>query len=111
MQFTIKSDTRGLDVELDPAARIPWTQHDIANSRGRKYRFGAGNERNFYDFNAMRNVRCPGPAVWIPEYAEKPGGIGQNGTSLPIPALANADHALTGRRIGRLPPARETEFA
>jgi isoquinoline 1-oxidoreductase beta subunit len=34
---------------------------------------------------------------------EKPGGIGEPGTAVAAPAIANAVAALTGKRVRRLP--------
>jgi isoquinoline 1-oxidoreductase subunit beta len=41
--------------------------------------------------------------VHLVRSSEKPGGIGEPGTAVTAPALANAVFAATGKRIRKLP--------
>jgi isoquinoline 1-oxidoreductase beta subunit len=51
----------------------------------------------------MRIDETPRIEVHLLPSREPPGGIGEPGTSAIAPALTNAIHAATGRRIRRLP--------
>lgn len=64
---------------------------------------GRVQQSNFHDhpIPSMRDV--PPIAVFRIENEEEPGGIGEVGTPLVAPALANGVFALTGRRIRSLP--------
>jgi isoquinoline 1-oxidoreductase subunit beta len=43
--------------------------------------------------------------------SEPPGGIGEPGTSCVMPALTNAIHAATGKRIRKLPVGEQARAA
>jgi isoquinoline 1-oxidoreductase beta subunit len=51
----------------------------------------------------MRMSEAPGIEVHIVASAESPGGVGEPGTSVAIPAVVNAVYAATGKRIRKLP--------
>jgi isoquinoline 1-oxidoreductase subunit beta len=69
----------------------------ITVSRGRV------NQSNFHDYPILRMHEVPPFDVHILDSTEKPGGIGEIGTTLPGPALLNAIHAATGKRLRQLP--------
>jgi isoquinoline 1-oxidoreductase subunit beta len=60
-------------------------------------------QSNFHDYRVMRLNEAPRIDVHIVPSGEAPGGVGEPGTSAAIPALVNAVHAATGRRIRTLP--------
>jgi isoquinoline 1-oxidoreductase subunit beta len=60
-------------------------------------------QSNFHDYRVMRLNEAPRIEVHIVPSSEAPGGVGEPGTSAAIPALVNAVHAATGRRIRTLP--------
>ncbi len=53
----------------------------------------------------LRMNEAPAIEVYIVSSAEPPGGMGEAGTSAIAPALTNAIHAATGKRVRRLPVA------
>jgi isoquinoline 1-oxidoreductase subunit beta len=60
-------------------------------------------QSNFHDYRVMRINEVPHIEIHIVPSGEAPGGVGEPGTSAAIPALVNAVHAATGRRIRALP--------
>ncbi|MCW7539419.1 xanthine dehydrogenase family protein molybdopterin-binding subunit [Aquabacterium sp. A7-Y] len=64
-------------------------------------------QSNFHDYRMMRINEAPRVEVHILPSRDKPGGIGEPGTSAAAPALANAVFAATGRRVRRLPIASQ----
>jgi isoquinoline 1-oxidoreductase subunit beta len=69
---------------------------------------GRLQQTNFNTFPVMRMNECPEIETYIVKSNEKAGGIGEPGVPCAAPALANAIHAVTGKRIRRL-PIRMTE--
>jgi len=67
-------------------------------------------QTNFDSFDAMRMNQCPNMEIEILETADHRGGAGEPGTPPSIPALANAIHALTGKRIRSMPLSNEVDF-
>lgn len=72
-----------------------WGRITIANGRV--------EQSNFHDVRLMRMSEMPRIAVHLVPSTEAPGGVGEPGTAAAIPALVNALHAATGKRIRRLP--------
>jgi len=66
-------------------------------------RAGRVEQSNFNDYRMLRINETPEIDVHIVKSSEAPGGIGEPGTSALQPALANAIHAATGRRLHTLP--------
>jgi isoquinoline 1-oxidoreductase beta subunit len=64
---------------------------------------GRVQQSNFHDYRVMRMNEVPDIDVHIVPSTEPPGGVGEPGTSVSIPALANAVFAATGRRVRKLP--------
>lgn len=64
---------------------------------------GVVAEQNFDRYRPLRINEMPAIEVHIVASAEAPTGVGEPGTPPVAPALANALHAATGRRITRLP--------
>lgn len=71
---------------------------------------GAVQQSNFHDYGPMRMFQCPQIEVGLLETAHRMGGAGEPGTPPAIAALANAVHALTGKRIRSMPLSKEVEF-
>ncbi len=67
------------------------------------YKDGAAEQGNFNDYRMMRMNEVPPLEVHLVQSAEGPGGIGEVGTAIAAPALANAVFAATGVRLRRLP--------
>ena len=72
---------------------------------------GAVEQSNFHDYDALRINQCPSIEIALTETAEHMGGAGEPGTPPAAPALANAVHALTGKRVRDLPLSGEISFA
>ena len=66
---------------------------------------------NFDDCPILRTDRTPPIEVRVLENDERMGGVGEPGVPPAAPALANAVSRLLGRRLRRLPLAREVRFA
>ena len=64
---------------------------------------GRVEQSNFHDFQLPRGSEVPKVQVELLQSGGKPGGIGEVGTPLVAPALANAVFALTGKRIRSTP--------
>jgi isoquinoline 1-oxidoreductase subunit beta len=64
---------------------------------------GRVEQHNFHDYRMLRMNEAPTIDVHLLKNAERPGGVGEPGTSAVMPAVANAVFAATGRRIRKLP--------
>ena len=68
---------------------------------------GRVQQSNFNDYRMIRINEAPAIEVHVMQSAEAPGGIGEPGTSIAGPALANALFAATGARLRSLPVDRK----
>jgi CO/xanthine dehydrogenase Mo-binding subunit len=68
---------------------------------------GAIQQSNFNDYRMIRMNETPKVEVHIVDSVEAPGGIGEVGTAIAAPALANAIFAATGVRLRELPIQRK----
>jgi isoquinoline 1-oxidoreductase beta subunit len=64
---------------------------------------GAPEQSNFFDYEVLRMERMPKVEVHIVASAEPPTGVGEPGTPVVGPAVANALFAATGRPVRTLP--------
>jgi len=64
---------------------------------------GRVEQSNFNNYRLLRINETPEIEVHLVRNGEKPGGIGEPGTAVTAPALANAVFAATGKRIRKLP--------
>ena len=64
---------------------------------------GAIEQSNFHDYRILRINEAPSVEVYRIENNEPPGGLGEVGTAIAAPALANAIFAATGVRLRELP--------
>lgn len=64
---------------------------------------GRVEQSNFHDFQLPRGSQVPRVQVELLQSGGNPGGIGEVGTPLVAPALANAVFSLTGKRIRSTP--------
>ena len=69
-------------------------------------REGAIEQSNFHDYRMLRINESPPVEVHIVKSGEAPGGLGEVGTAIAAPALANAIFAATGVRLRALPVDR-----
>lgn len=69
-------------------------------------REGAIEQSNFHDYRTLRINESPTIEVHAVKSAEAPGGLGEVGTAIAAPALANAIFAATGVRLRALPVNR-----
>jgi isoquinoline 1-oxidoreductase beta subunit len=72
---------------------------------------GRVEQSNFHDYRVVRANEAPVVEIHLVKSSEAPGGIGEPGTSCIAPALTNAIFALTGKRIRKLPVARQAALA
>ena len=78
-----------------------WGEITLANGRVQ--------QSNFHDVRVMRMNETPRIDVHIVPSGEAPGGAGEPGTSVAIPAVVNAVFAATGQRVRTLPIAGQLE--
>jgi isoquinoline 1-oxidoreductase beta subunit len=64
---------------------------------------GRVEQTNFHDYEVLRISESPSIEMHVVASDEKPAGIGEPGTALVGPAVANAVFAATGRRLRRMP--------
>jgi isoquinoline 1-oxidoreductase beta subunit len=64
---------------------------------------GRVQQSNFDSYQMVRMNEVPGIEVHIVRNSEPPGGMGECGTSLIVPAVANAIFAATGKRLRKMP--------
>ena len=68
---------------------------------------GRVQQSNFHDYRVLRINEAPAIEVLLVRSSEAPGGIGEPGTAVTAPAIANAIFAATGKRIRKLPLERQ----
>jgi len=64
---------------------------------------GRVRQSNFHDYPVVRMPESPRIEMHLVDSDERPAGIGEPGTALIGPAVANAVFAATGKRLRRLP--------
>jgi isoquinoline 1-oxidoreductase beta subunit len=64
---------------------------------------GRVEQSNFHDVRVLRINETPAIEVHLVRSDAAPGGIGEPGTAVTAPALANAIFAVTGKRIRKTP--------
>jgi CO/xanthine dehydrogenase Mo-binding subunit len=64
---------------------------------------GRVEQSNFHDYQILRMNQAPAVEVHIVQSRESPGGMGEAGTSVIVPAVANAIFAATGKRLRKMP--------
>jgi isoquinoline 1-oxidoreductase beta subunit len=68
---------------------------------------GKVRERNFDSYRMLRMSEAPKIEVHLIDNDDKPGGMGEPAVALVAPALCNAIHAATGRRLRTLPIVKQ----
>ena len=64
---------------------------------------GMVEQSNFHDYRVLRINEMPAIEVHIVPSSARPTGVGEPGTPVIAPAVANALHAATGKRLRTLP--------
>jgi isoquinoline 1-oxidoreductase beta subunit len=64
---------------------------------------GRVEQTNFDTYQILRMNEAPTVEVHIVQSPESPGGMGEAGTSLIVPAVTNAIFAATGKRLRKMP--------
>jgi isoquinoline 1-oxidoreductase beta subunit len=64
---------------------------------------GRVQQSNFDTYQMLRMNEAPAIEVHIIQSSDPPGGMGECGTSLIVPAVANAIFAATGKRLRKMP--------
>jgi isoquinoline 1-oxidoreductase beta subunit len=64
---------------------------------------GRVEQANFDNYRVLRMNEAPAIEVYIVQSSEPPGGMGEAGTSVIVPAVTNAVFAATGKRLRKLP--------
>jgi CO/xanthine dehydrogenase Mo-binding subunit len=72
---------------------------------------GRVQQSNFHDVRVLRINEAPRVEVHLVRNFEAPGGIGEPGTAVTAPAVANAVFAATGKRIRKLPLEKQLRSA
>lgn len=68
---------------------------------------GRVEQSNFHDYRVLRMNEMPVMETHVLPSSEDPTGIGEIATVLITPAVLNAVHDATGKRIRRLPMTSE----
>jgi isoquinoline 1-oxidoreductase beta subunit len=68
---------------------------------------GQVQQKNFDSYRLLRLPEAPAIDVHVIDSTEAPGGLGEPGTALIGPAVANAIFAATGKRLRALPIAKQ----
>ncbi len=66
-------------------------------------RNGRVQQSNFHDYPILRMDEMPTVEVYVVASDARPTGIGEMGVPPVAPAIANAVHAATGKRIRHIP--------
>jgi isoquinoline 1-oxidoreductase beta subunit len=96
----IAINPNSVEAQVQGGLVFGWT---AALHGGMTIRNGAIEQSNFNDYRMLRLNETPPIDVHIVKSAEPPGGIGEVGTAIAAPCLANAVFAATGVRIRKLP--------
>jgi CO/xanthine dehydrogenase Mo-binding subunit len=64
---------------------------------------GKVKQSNFHDYRMIKMADAPAIEVHIIPSAQDPGGVGEPGTPVIAPAVANAVYVATGKRLRSLP--------
>jgi len=72
---------------------------------------GMIEQSNFHDYRTLRINEVPAVEVYTLDSGESPGGLGEVGTAIAAPALANAIFAATSVRLTELPVTRTSLVA
>jgi isoquinoline 1-oxidoreductase beta subunit len=64
---------------------------------------GRVEQTNFDTYQMMRMSEVPPIDIHVVKSSAVPGGVGETGTSLIVPAIANAIFAATGKRLRKMP--------
>jgi len=72
---------------------------------------GRVEQSNFTDYRMLRINEAPVIETHLIASTEAPGGIGEPGTAVLAPALANAIFAATGKRLRHLPVGTQLQTA
>ena len=69
---------------------------------------GRVEQGNFDSYQILRMNEAPAVEVHVIDNGDQPGGLGEAGTSLIGPAVANAIFAATGKRLRKMPVDQAT---
>jgi isoquinoline 1-oxidoreductase subunit beta len=67
------------------------------------FKDGAVEQSNFHDYEMLRMSEVPQIDITFVQSSAQPGGLGEVGVPLVMPAIANALASLTGKRTRKLP--------
>ncbi len=67
------------------------------------FKDGVVEQNNFHDYQMLRMSEVPQMDITFVSSAAAPGGLGEVGVPLVMPAVANAIAALNGKRVRKLP--------
>jgi isoquinoline 1-oxidoreductase subunit beta len=67
------------------------------------FKDGAVEQSNFHDYAMLRMSEVPQIDITFVQSSASPGGLGEVGVPLVMPAIANAVAALSGKRIRKMP--------
>ncbi|HWY25424.1 MAG TPA: molybdopterin cofactor-binding domain-containing protein, partial [Nevskia sp.] len=96
--YTVNPDTVRAQIEGGAIFGITAVLHgEITLKNGRV------EQSNFHNYPMLRINEAPLIEVYLVPSAEAPGGIGEPGTAALAPAVLNAIHAATGKRLRKLP--------
>lgn len=94
----VNRDTVHAQIEGSVAFALSYALHGKITTKD-----GAVVESNFHNYPLLRVDEMPTVNIHLVESTEPPAGVGEPGVPPVAPALANALHAVTGKRIRDLP--------
>ena len=69
---------------------------------------GVVQQSNFHDYEVMRMADAPEINIEILPFGDRPSAVGELGLPTTAPAIANAVHKMTGKRVRQMPMNSET---
>lgn len=113
--ISLNVNGKAVQADVDGDTPLLWVLRDHLDMTGTKFGCGMAlcgaitlkdgivEQSNFHDYPVLRMNQMPRVEVHIVPSQEKPTGVGEPGTPVIAPALANAILAMQGKPVRSLP--------